>query len=480
MPALPCDTMRTLIARNAVKAVAATPGVSRIASPTRQTMACPPVRRTSAMRRSASTISVSRSVRSMVSDTATSEVDTTSTAVRIRSKTSKIAARKPCASSMRVDRTSMTVTPSLLAMDLTGGPDGGHEATMRVPSTSGFREFSTRTGTFPSIAGSIVRGCSTRAPKQASSDASANDSRGRRRASGTTDGSAVMTPSTSVQIWISSAPTPAPAMEALKSEPPRPSVDGRPSAVRAMNPPITATRPAAACGRTRRPSRSFVGPNRGAASVNRSSVTSTSRASTWTASMPRWRSSRVITTLEMRSPCERAASVSRGRVRPSPAASAASVRSSSSQWASTRVSRPAASATTGAAAASRSPRRAATRRRASASAPRAARSTAATRPSVVFPSADTTTTAPRRARAAINPATRVSASLVASELPPNFITIMPRPRLHPARRRTPRRLPPRADRIGREVSGRAPARPGGADPGEPAAGRRIGGGTRHR
>ena len=60
--------------------------------------------------------------------------------------------------------------------------------------------------------------------------------------------------------------------------------------------------------------------------------------------------------------------------------------------------------------------------------PPGARSTAATRPSVVFPIADTTTTGPCPARSAINPETRVSASLVASELPPNFITIMLRSR----------------------------------------------------
>ena len=76
-------------------------------------MACPPVCSTSAMRRSSRTRSASRSVRSMVSDTATSDVDTTSTAVSSRSKTSKMAARKPCAMSIRVDRTSMTVMPSL-------------------------------------------------------------------------------------------------------------------------------------------------------------------------------------------------------------------------------------------------------------------------------------------------------------------------------------------------------------------------------
>ena len=48
-------------------------------------------------------------------------------------------------------------------------------------------------------------------------------------------------PSTSVQIWISSAPIPAPTMAAVKSEPPRPSVDVTPSSVAPMKPPMTTT-----------------------------------------------------------------------------------------------------------------------------------------------------------------------------------------------------------------------------------------------
>ena len=54
-------------------------------------------------------------------------------------------------------------------------------------------------------------------------------------------GSAVSMPSTSVQIWISSASRPAPMIEAEKSEPPRPSVVVTPVAVEPMKPPITTT-----------------------------------------------------------------------------------------------------------------------------------------------------------------------------------------------------------------------------------------------
>ena len=65
---------------------------------------------------------------------------------------------------------------------------------------------------------------------------------------GMTVGSAVSMPSTSVQIWISSAPMPAPTMDAVKSDPPRPSVVVTPCSVAPMNPPITTTRSRASGG----------------------------------------------------------------------------------------------------------------------------------------------------------------------------------------------------------------------------------------
>ncbi len=71
-----------------------------------------------------------------------------------------------------------------------------------------------RTGMFRATAGWIVAGCSTFAPKYASSDASANDSCGTTCTSATTRGSAVSMPSTSVQIWISVAPRHAPKIAA--------------------------------------------------------------------------------------------------------------------------------------------------------------------------------------------------------------------------------------------------------------------------
>ena len=86
----------------------------------------------------------------------------------------------------------------------------------------------------------MVLGWSTLAPKYASSAASAYDKRGIVRAAGTTRGSAVSTPDTSVQIWISRAPTAAPTNAAVYPSRSRPSVVVvTPLAVAAMKPPST-------------------------------------------------------------------------------------------------------------------------------------------------------------------------------------------------------------------------------------------------
>ena len=71
------------------------------------------------------------------------------------------------------------------------------------------------TGIPTRTAGAIVLGCSTLAPNDASSLASSNRMRRMSRASGTTRGSAVSMPSTSVQISIASAPSAAPNNEAV-------------------------------------------------------------------------------------------------------------------------------------------------------------------------------------------------------------------------------------------------------------------------
>ena len=101
----------------------------------------------------------------MVSDTLTSEVATMSTEVWLRSKTSKMRRMKPCAMNMRVDRMLSTITLPLQAMDLTTFLLGTVVDWMRVPSTSGRREFRIITGMLRSMAGITVAGCKTFAPK---------------------------------------------------------------------------------------------------------------------------------------------------------------------------------------------------------------------------------------------------------------------------------------------------------------------------
>ena len=85
---------------------------------------------------------------------------------------------------------------------------------INVPGASGLNVLRIRTGMLRAAAGWMLLGCSTFAPKYASSAASANDSDGTRRVDSTTRGSAVSMPSTSVQIWISSAPSAAPSSDA--------------------------------------------------------------------------------------------------------------------------------------------------------------------------------------------------------------------------------------------------------------------------
>ena len=81
-----------------------------------------------------------RRVSSTVTETLTSEVVTTSTAVLNRSNTSKSRRRKPCAISMRVDVMSITVTPRLHAIAVTAPLSGrrvGRDARAGVPGAAG-------------------------------------------------------------------------------------------------------------------------------------------------------------------------------------------------------------------------------------------------------------------------------------------------------------------------------------------------------
>jgi hypothetical protein len=172
----------------------------------------------------------SRAIASVVSATDTSLVAIMSTTISWRAKTSAMRSRKPYCSSIGAATMLTTAMRSLLVIDLTARSAGARRGTTVVPANSGRKLFRTRIGMPFPIAGTIVAGCSTLAPKKASSAASAKESVGTKRASGTMRGSALITPSTSVQIWISAAPSAAPKIAAEKSLPPRPSVVMLPAA----------------------------------------------------------------------------------------------------------------------------------------------------------------------------------------------------------------------------------------------------------
>ena len=211
----PCEMSEILMSRIVSKTRAAMPGVVCRPSPTTQMIARPRSTRTSP-RRSSSSVTADRSaLSSTLSETLTSDVVTTSTDTRWRSNTSNNARRNPWAPSIRAEVIWSTVIPALCAMVLTVPGDASASAATTVPGSSGARESRMRTGMRRRMAGSKVLGCRTFAPKYASSDASAYDSVGTVRALLTTRGSAVMTPGTSVQIWISRASSAAPTRAAV-------------------------------------------------------------------------------------------------------------------------------------------------------------------------------------------------------------------------------------------------------------------------
>ncbi len=128
-------------------------------------------------------------------------------------------------------------------------------------------------------------------------------------------GSAVISPFTSVQISTRSASSAAPRSEAVKSEPPRPSVVGKPSAVAPMNPCVTGTRPAPMSGRRHSRARAIMTGVQGIARPNRSSVTMIGRMSTQVASSPAPTSAAATSRLLQSSPRPASMSSSAGRSR---------------------------------------------------------------------------------------------------------------------------------------------------------------------
>ena len=136
---------------------------------------------------------------------------------------------------MPVPSTLISAIRSMLVIPLTGCADAG-SAQMSVPGFSGANVLRIQIGMPWLTAGAMVCGWITFAPKYASSIASLYESESMIVASGTRRGSALSTPSTSVQITISAASSKAPKIEAEKSLPSRPSVVCSPSRVRAMKP----------------------------------------------------------------------------------------------------------------------------------------------------------------------------------------------------------------------------------------------------
>ena len=112
---------------------------------------------------------------STVSETLTSPLASTSTTTSCRSKTSNMARRNPYAPSIRGARTLITVIPRFQEMDRIGeSPIRSSSAagSIVVPGSSARRELSTTIGMPSRTSGIAVAGCSTFAPKVASSAAS--------------------------------------------------------------------------------------------------------------------------------------------------------------------------------------------------------------------------------------------------------------------------------------------------------------------
>ena len=142
--------------------------------------------------------------------------------------------------------------PLTVARALTGYSSSVRRADTSVPGRSGSRKERTRSVIRLPSRGMSARGCSTLAPKYATSAASRWWSCGTRRASGTARGSAVRMPATSFQRTTRMAPSARASSVAVRSVPPRPSVVTPPSGPRPRKPGTTATAPRESSGRSRR------------------------------------------------------------------------------------------------------------------------------------------------------------------------------------------------------------------------------------
>ena len=201
----PWEIIRMLMPETQAKVCAAIPGRSLRFVPTMHTSARPRSTSTFPKEASSSTADSKSLLSSVVSDTETSDVATRSILIRCLSKTSNKALRKPCAISIRDDVIVTATIGRFVANDFTNDLPAGASELMTVPGPSGLPEFRIRTGIAFCMAGRTVDGWRTFAPKYANSEASANEMCRIVKASSTTRGSAVIIPSTSVQISTSSA-----------------------------------------------------------------------------------------------------------------------------------------------------------------------------------------------------------------------------------------------------------------------------------
>ena len=250
-----------------------------------------------------------------------------------------------------------------------------------------------------------------------------------------------MMPSTSVQISTRSACSAAPSSAALKSEPPRPRVVGRPSGVEPMKPWVTGTRPASSSGPKSPGARWASAARSGWARVKRASVIMARRTSTHSPGSP-WAASAAATRRELQSspmPATRSVSSSVGGT-PS-----RSSRTAPRRWASALIAAaaPSPAASSAAIAAWRAP--ICSRLFASpASSPPSARASRWSSALVTPDSADTTTTGRSATRGRMMSASRRIAAASPTEVPPNLQTIIaptpPRPAARQAGWR-PRRRP---------------------------------------
>ena len=150
---------------------------------------------------------------STVTEMLASDVLIRSTDTLFSLKISNTRRRKPEVLIILMEKMLITLMFSLNETDLTPSSINSLRR-IAVPFPDGFIELSTYRGMFFFTAGSMVSGCSTFAPKCAISAASSNEIFSRYLVFCTLRGSAVRTPSTSVQISMRSASTAIPISDA--------------------------------------------------------------------------------------------------------------------------------------------------------------------------------------------------------------------------------------------------------------------------